>query len=379
MHDRLKQLLTQLEETLDVQALAATRERYRRALDWQPVDRPPLAVSFPYPSAAPWQPYPHREEFDDPEKMLVNELLCAFGMSAALNADVGADLPLAVRANFGTVLIASMFGAPVEQRADNPPWIAHRDGETIRLEQVLAVDPEDMAQGWIPRVATTMQAYHELLAPFPKLKQQVTITLPDLQGPFDNLELICGSDVFLRLVTEPERVAAALDNLAAAQINLFRHLNQWTTEPLAGYCHQHGVMLKGNILLRNDSCIMVSAQMYREQLASHDERVLRECGGGGIHSCGNCDHLAAAILAQPSIQALDLGQPEMNDVDALYRQAAARRIPLVRMLVNREELESGAARRRFPTGAVLMHRAASHEAAREAIRRWTAQTPGATP
>jgi hypothetical protein len=31
--------------------------------------------------------------------------------------------------------------------------------------------------------------------------------------------------------------------------------------------NQHGVMIKGNILLRNDTCIMVSPEMYRGQIA----------------------------------------------------------------------------------------------------------------
>ena len=63
--------------------------------------------------------------FDDAEKMLFNELVCAFDTSIALRDRVGDDLPLTIRANFGTVLIASMFGAAAEQIGDNPPWIRH--------------------------------------------------------------------------------------------------------------------------------------------------------------------------------------------------------------------------------------------------------------
>lgn len=51
--------------------------------------------------------------------MLFNELVCAFDTRIAHAQEVGADLPLTVRANFGTVLVASVFGADVRQVDDN--------------------------------------------------------------------------------------------------------------------------------------------------------------------------------------------------------------------------------------------------------------------
>ncbi len=123
-------MLENLERLLD--HLAATLEESRQveidhaigALDFEPVDRPPWILCSPLPDDAPFKPYPHGAIFDNPEKMLFNELVHAFDTSIALRNRVGDDLPATVRANFGTVLIASMFGAPVEQIGDNPPWSA---------------------------------------------------------------------------------------------------------------------------------------------------------------------------------------------------------------------------------------------------------------
>ena len=364
MKARLHGLLNHLCDTLDAEHQAGTESLFRRALNWQPVSRPPLVVTFPFPRDSGFRPYCHREIFDDPEKMLYNELVYAFDTSIALHSQVGDDLPLTVRANFGTVLIASMFGAPVEQTYDNPPWIRHGAGEGIPLEQTADTDPLDFTRGWIPRAADSLQVYHELLDEFPPLKARIRIVLPDLQGPFDNLELIRGSRVFLDLATWPEAVEQAMDRLATAQIGLAKYFQRWTTEPDDKYCHQHAVMLKGRILLRNDSSIMVSPRMYREQIAPHDERVLRELGGGGIHCCGAVGHLIGEWLKLPSIRSLDLGQPELNDLDAVYSKAAERRVPLIRLAVNEADIGSGNVRGRFPTGAVLIHRAKDFEAAR---------------
>lgn len=356
MNEPLDRLLDRLAAMPDLDS-AGVDARCRAALDWQPVAAPPLVSSFPMPESTGFDPFPHREALADPKKMLFNELVRAFDASIVLRDQVDDDLPLTIRANYGTVLIASMFGAPVSQTDDNPPWVTHAGEDGIDLEQIAAIDPLDLSRGWIPRAVETMGIYHDLLGRYPELSDRVRIVLPDLQGPFDNLELIRGSGVLLELLTEPDAVSDALHTLATAQVALARHFGQWTTEPANGYSHQHGVMIKGNILLRNDTCIMVSPEMYRGQIAPHDERVLRELGGGGIHSCGNIGHLVDEYLALPSVRSLDLGQSEMNDMALIYQKAAASRVPLIRVAVSAAELTTGEASRRYPTGAMLIHRA----------------------
>jgi hypothetical protein len=296
--------------------------------------------------------------------MLYNELVHAFDTSIALHPQLDDDLPWTVRANFGTVLVASLFGAPVQQTDDNPPWVVHDAAGGIPLEKIADTDPGDFSRGWTPRAAEAMQVFRGCFDEYPELKARIRIVLPDLQGPFDNLELIRGSDVFLELVTAAEAVDRAMETMATAQVGLANYFRQWATEPADGHCHQHAVMLKGNVLLRNDSSIMVSAAMYREQIAPHDERVLRELGGGGIHCCGAVGHLVDPWLELPSIRSLDLGQPELNDLDAIYAKAAAREVPLIRLAVSEAEIRNGAARGRFPTGAVLIHRGKDFETAR---------------
>lgn len=355
MLEPLQRLLEHLAEIVDPSRQAEIDERYRRALNYESVDRPPCVVYSPLPDDALFQPYPLGECFADVEKMLFNELVFAFDTSIALRDRLDDDLPLTIRTNYGTVLIASLFGAKVEQIGDNPAWVRH-DGVPLSLQQVAEVDPTDMSGGWIPRVVETLQFYAETLSAWPELKESIRIVLPDLQGPFDNLELIGGSEVFLRMATEPVMLDRALHTLASAQVNLAEYLTPWITDGPRGFCHQHAVGLKGSILLRNDSCIMVSAERYRDQIAPHDEHVLNALGGGGIHSCGRIEHLVDEFLKLPSLRSLDFGQAEMNDVDAIYRKAADRKIALIRVATNRSDLESGKAAEQFPTGVVFIER-----------------------
>jgi len=90
--------------------------------------------------------------------------------------------------------------------------------------------------------------------------------------------------------------------------------------------------------------------------------------GGGIHSCGKGDHLIPALLDLPSLTAIDLGQPEMNNLDAVYAQTVRQKIPLIRIRVSEQDLRSGAVLKRFPTGAFLMHVARSADHARELMK-----------
>jgi len=364
--DRLKALLDHLSATLTTEREAEIEDLHRRALSWEPVERLPLVLSYPAPPDR-WAPHPHAEALADPEKMLFNELVSAWGTSICHRHQVGDDLPCTIRANFGCVLIASLFGARIEQVEHNPPWA--RNFET-RPAFVAALhrDPLDFTQGWCSRVAERYDFYRAALAPYPELARLIKRVLPDLQGPMDTVELLRGSELYLDLCQDRELVADAMAKAAAAQVGFARYLAPYLTDGPPGWTHQHGFAVRGPVLVRVDSAIMLSAQMYREQIAPHDDRVLRELGGGGLHSCGNLNHIAAEYLNVPAAQCLDLGQPEMNDLDKLYALARPRQIALLRVSVSESELTSGAVLRRFPTGVSLLHNAKSLEDARRVMQ-----------
>ena len=370
----LHALLEHLLSVLDSDRQDEIENLHRRALNWEPVHRLPVIVALSTPRELQFAPYPHGEVFDSPEKMLFNELAYAFNTSIASRDVLGDDLPCTIRANFGTVVIASMFGANVEQIDDNPPWVRHDGDSDISLEAVLDCGPLDFSQGWCPSVVEMCQFYQSLLADYPELKRIIKVVLPDLQGPFDNLELVVGSDLLAELCINEDLVYKALDVTASAQIGFARHLEPYVSEESDEFSHQHATTIKGRILLRNDSVIMMSPEMYRSIVAPHDQRVLRELGGGGVHTCGKADGRLPAFLELPSIRCLDLGQPELNDIDGLYVQLKARRIPLTRVKVSRDDLATARIVERFPTGVSLLYEASSVLDAKETMEAYLRAT-----
>lgn len=373
MLPELKKLLRRLEDTRDPQEEEEIESLHCRALNWEKVPRLPIVMRYPFPANMPFHPFPHGQIFADIEKMLFNELVYAFGTSILLREQVGDDLPLSIRPNFGTVLVASLFGARIEQVDDHWPWVRHFD-TFDEFRAILDKNPRDIHQGWCPRVIECYERYHDILSAYPILRRLVKIVLPDLQGPLDTADLLRGSEIYSDFYEHPDILNEILSWLADAQVFLAESFRPFTSDGPEGHTHQHAVMIRGNILIRNDSAVMISPAMYREQVAGHDARVLRALQGGGIHSCGKIEHNAATILSIPDLKTFDLGQPGMNAIDKIYTLANGRKIALARISVPEEELTSGRVMERFPTGISLAHTASSPADARrimDAYRRAT--------
>lgn len=366
MMDDLKRLLDHLEGSLDAARQQAIHDLHIRALRWEPIERLPIIMQYPLPAGLEFQPFPHRQAFNDPEKMLFNELVHTFDTSICHHDLVGDDLPYTIRANCGTIVIASLFGGKWEQHNDDPPWA--RPYESLdALQAVFDIDPLDFSRGICPKVLDIYRFYNQALADRPNTRRCVHVVLPDLQGPFDNAELLRGSEIYIDLYESPDVVQRLLAHMVEAQVGLATHLRGVIREGCDGFSHQHATLLPGHVLIRNDTPINISPEMYREHVAAHDEAVLKHLGGGGIHFCGKGEHLVPEILKLPSLTALDLGQPQKNDLDRIYALAATRKIPIVRVRLPEQDIVSGAAAQRFPTGVSLVHSAESVDKARQIV------------
>ena len=359
----LKQLLKILELEINPESQQKIFDRHRRSLDWEETEKLPLVITFPFPDISEFRPFPHHEALQNPEKMLFNELVHAFDTSILLHHEIGDDLPFTIRANYGTVIIPSLFGGRVEQRGENPPWVRHYE-VTDQLKAIFDKDPVDFSHGYAARVVNTYRFYDHVFSDFPNLKQCIKIVLPDLQGPLDSLELLCGSNIYSDFIIDPELAGKGLSLMAKAQVGLAKYLLQFTSDYHQNFSHQHATLIKGNILIRNDSAIMISPEMYTGQVAAYDEFVLKGMRGGGVHSCGRIDFNIPEIFRLNSIKCFDFGQSYLNDLDSVYSIAKERKIALIRIRVQRDELLSGAIKERFPTGLSLVYNAGSFEEAR---------------
>lgn len=339
-----------------------SRERWLRALGWQETDRPPLMIQLPSVTCLPppWNefaPVPYRDAFRNPAAMMLSQLI----QSVVPGLLLGDDSALTIRANLGTIQVASALGAHWTQREDDFPWVEPvNPGQLQRiLDGDLAVTPQS---GVLNQTCEMMCFFQRQLAGYPALRECVCVALPDLQGPLDTAEQIRGSELFPEFLEEPEKVAVLLQRVVDATWQMAGWLRPLTRDPLLPQItSQHNYFVPGTILLRCDTAMMLSARMYAQQVRPFDAMLLERCGGGSIHSCGDFSHLIPEMLEIRALKGLDCGESRRMDIHRIHRQCREQGAALTRVVVSRDELLSGQAANEFPSGAGLLYEAADWE------------------
>ena len=90
-------------------------------------------------------------------------------------------------------------------------------------------------------------------------------------------------------------------------------------------------------MLRNDSAMNLSPDLYREYAAPYDGWLLDHFGGGAVHFCGRGDHYIETLCALPGLYGINMSQPHLNDMETIYRNTVDKGIPLLAFSAARAE------------------------------------------
>lgn len=347
------QILDWLEDRIDLEHVARVEDRHIKALDWEPVDHPPITISAPV--IEPFYVYPYSEVYQDPTKMLVNELIGPYAVMGSTPSIVNSvilkdDFPYQIRAAYGVGLFVSLFGAKSEVVEDNFPWTRPIGLEALK-DHVSRGVPE-IKSDLVDRAQETMAYYKETLAPYPKCRQAIHITQPDMQGPFENAGHLWGSEIFTAFYEDPDFLRELLDLIAETWIQLSKKLAAESTETVReGYISQHFSIYKGHCLIKDDSCVMISPQTYVEFIRPLNEKVLNALGSGAIHWCGNGDHWQSEVVDTQNLVSLDWGNPNMLDMPSWAQVLSEHHLPVGRMEWPFKEFIETNPTKLFPTGA----------------------------
>ena len=265
---------------------------------------------------------------DDEESFhfMALQQLCA--VSGALH---GGHSMLNVRCNYGTGILPSLFGAPVaimDKQYELLPTATAIPGGLDAIRRVVASPVPCHEEGWGARVFEMARRFRKLLDSRPKVKRYVHLYHPDIQGPLDVLEMCVGSNMFLALVDEPELMLAFLDRITDAYIGFLDAWLELTPPRNPGWSVHWGVMLRGHAMLRLDSGNNLSPEMMDRFSIPFDARILKRYGGG-VHACGRVDHYYGAVARIEGCHCLNMSQPEMNDMEKVYRETIDRGVRLI--------------------------------------------------
>jgi hypothetical protein len=276
---------------------------------------------------------------------------------------------MAVRCNYGTGIIPTLFGAEffvMDREADTLPTVVPLGGleatnvdtalaaadstrAAARIKDLLDRDVPDLHSALGGKVLEMAAYYRELLAPYPKIRRYVHIYHPDMQGPMDIVELLWGSALFMALIETPDLVIQLLELVTETYIAF---MNEWAQLiPFDGDYTVHWSMLhRGRIMLRDDSAMNLSPVMFDRFIKPYDMRLLRELGGGGLHFCGRGDHYIDRMPEMEGLTAINMSQPEYNEMERIYAHTVDRGINIIGL--PRDEAEAALARGRSLHGRV---------------------------
>lgn len=292
----------------------------------------------------------HKGEYFDPArrpapasfqwpKVLVNEALVDFNAMAVQQlAEVSEVLAagrgnmLDIRANFGTCIMPSLFGVELfrmDDELDTLPTNLPLSGGVEEFRRLVERGVPSPGTGLGGKCLETGPRFVEMMKPYPNVSRFVHVYHPDMQGPMDVVELLWGSGIFLDIVDSPDLVKSVLETVSDAYISLMRAWDAVVSQKVpAGYSVHWGVLVRGHIMLRNDSAVNFSPAMYEEFIRPYDEKCLLALGGGGTHFCGRGDHFVEPMSKMRGLNALTLSQPHLNDMEKVFRNIVDKGIVL---------------------------------------------------
>ncbi len=323
----LERYLEDLENRLDLTAEEELYAEWHRFLEqkWpEPIFRPKRKNAAP--PTLEWPKILINDAVKDPEKMLIRELAAASNILKDGSGNI-----LNIRCNYGTGILPSLFEGVelfyLDDQHDTLPTTRPLTDGADGVRRLLDTGIPNLNRGWGAQVFETAAYYREKLAHYPKLKSAIQIYHPDLQGPADLAEMIWGSDIFMAFYDTPELLNSFLELLTETYT---RFIDRWEHEfpsALHGFHAHWGWGHRGAIVLRDDSAMNLSPELYREFAYPFDAKLLKRYGGV-VHFCGRGDHYIDILCEAPGLNGIQLSQPEHNDMEIIFRHTIDRGIPL---------------------------------------------------
>ncbi len=283
---------------------------------------------------------PYKEEFYSYEAMLYNQMV-----PIANNIFSGDDTIYGIRANYGVGTLASFFGAKnVIAHEDSLPWCEHLPRHEI--DAILERGVPSFDEGFGKKITETYEFYIDALKDYENIKAGVEFYHPDFQGPFDTTHLLFGNDMYYEFYDEPQTIHD-LQNLVSD--TYIRHMKKILADlkidRQSGYCQHWTTIFKGNIVLRNDTSVSVSDDMYREFVMPYDKKVIEAFNGAAMHYCGERETWLKTMLNESAISSINFGEVPNKNYGAGFlsevkQHADIKSIPVVNYTVSKEQMQA---------------------------------------
>ncbi len=318
IHPQIEPYLDNLERLLDPAHIEHTRTLQQQAFVYEPVDHIPTVITYPLPVSE-WPLYTLKEIIFDRDKMLLNELRPLYA-----SAKLKDDRLYGIRANYGTGLVASLFGCPIHVFDHALPIATALPCRS--LETLLDRGIPEIESGYMGQALETVAYFREVLSPYHQLSRNIGSQLLDIQGPFDNACIVCGSQIFLDLYDRPRWVHDILQLMTDTidrVVTIHREIDGCPMEEHDGAWNH-----LGGICVRNDSTVNLSGEQYNNHVAPFDRRLYGKTSGW-MHWCGQASQWWPHVLEIPGLNGVNPYQGEYYNLKELYLQSREAGVAIV--------------------------------------------------
>ena len=278
--------------------LASVKLKTAEVFALRDVRRPPVIVN----SALYWafgldpETFPD-EYYDDPAVMTAFQERTCYEQVR----DIEDDFVPYLMPWFGTVVVASAFGCPVEiypkrDPATNPRHFPVRTPDDIRRLRI----PDPEKDGLMPRVLQVIR--------YMKEHSFLPVGITDLQGPLTTANQLMGYDHLIYLMhDDPAAMHELMDKVTETLIIWAKKQKEIIGEPLTECISDQQVYTgkHAGIWFSDDDCVLMSPAAYREFVVPYNSRLLQAFGGGCLHYCGAGTHQADNFLATEGLLAIN--------------------------------------------------------------------------
>ena len=280
---------------------------------------------------------PERKTLSEPsvevKKININDALTDYDLmlaselgrvSNALESGKGA---LAIRANYGTGIIPSLFGAKIftMPRKQNTLPTAIPFGDEESIQRLADGGVPSLYNGFGKNVFEFGEICREVFSQYPKIAKYVNVYHPDTQGTLDIAELLWGSDIFYAFYDEPDLIHGLMDVITETYKGfLDKWFELYPSKEGEGLNVHWDFFIKGKICIRNDSAMNLSPELYEEFAFKHDKHLFDYYGGGVLHFCGRGEHYLDIATSIDTLYGINLSQPHLNNMDKIYAATVAK-------------------------------------------------------
>jgi hypothetical protein len=272
------------------------QERLEKTYRSEPVDRTPVVVDAQLWGMLQGRGGRFSEMLTGPREHLRGQILNRKWRIETLRDDRPVETKtLVIESDFGA-LRGIEFPVEIVWNGDEPAKVLHLIQAPEEIDRLQLPDPEGgltkTRVEWYRAMRALAGGFDVRLNGEP-LELEIELTHPG--GPFPSAYALCGSNLFLWMKTDPDRVHRLMDLTTRSHLQVIAYFASITgREP------HHSVWLGA------DTAEMVRVEMFREMIAPYYLRVWEQHAAPRVfHMCGKIDHLLPVLRDDFKVDHLD--------------------------------------------------------------------------